>query len=251
MTDEMSLVVMSPGAVTTTVDVYVAASSDDAEQKPSGRTKPTNPDLELVQDRGSNQIVGLRFEGLDVPQGAVITNAYVQFQADEKNSEDTHLEIQGEDIDDALPFIKEDFNISARNRTSASVPWNPAPWKTVGEAGPDQRTTNILSVVQEVVNRPGWSSGNAMVLIVTGVGERVAESFDGLQSGAPMLQVQYVTNLPPVAVTDVVQTDEDTVLYGDVLAANPTTPDSDPNGGVLTVIAVDGLMLQVERAPES
>ena len=46
-------------------------------------------------------------------------------------------------------------------------------------------------------------------------------------------------NQPPVAVDDAVATDEDTVLAGDVLAANPTTPDSDPDGNPLTVTEVE------------
>ncbi|NIA25909.1 MAG: S8 family serine peptidase, partial [Gammaproteobacteria bacterium] len=41
-------------------------------------------------------------------------------------------------------------------------------------------------------------------------------------------------NTAPVAVDDVVSTDEDTLLSGDVLAANPTTPDSDPDGDSLS-----------------
>ncbi|MEZ5581625.1 MAG: Ig-like domain-containing protein [Candidatus Competibacteraceae bacterium] len=40
-------------------------------------------------------------------------------------------------------------------------------------------------------------------------------------------------NDPPVAVNDAVSTDEDTVLNGDVLAANPTTPDDDVDGAKL------------------
>lgn len=44
----------------------------------------------------------------------------------------------------------------------------------------------------------------------------------------------------PTAIDDAVATDEDTVLNGDVLAANPTTPDSDPEGDALVVTAVNG-----------
>lgn len=39
-----------------------------------------------------------------------------------------------------------------------------------------------------------------------------------------------------VAVNDAVTTDEDTVLNGNVFIANPSTPDSDPNNDILTVI---------------
>jgi hypothetical protein len=68
----------------------------------------------------------------------------------------------------------------------------------VGEAGPDQRTPDITSIVQEIVKRPGWSSGNALVIIITGTGERVAESYDGDQAAAPLLHVVYNTGPPNV-----------------------------------------------------
>jgi VCBS repeat-containing protein len=47
-------------------------------------------------------------------------------------------------------------------------------------------------------------------------------------------------NQPPVAVNDAVTTNEDTVLNGNVLIANPSTPDSDPNNDTLTVTQVNG-----------
>ncbi|HAX75251.1 MAG TPA: hypothetical protein DCY88_05295, partial [Cyanobacteria bacterium UBA11372] len=48
-----------------------------------------------------------------------------------------------------------------------------------------------------------------------------------------------VTNQPPVAVNDAVSTNENTILNGNVLVANPTTPDSDPNNDTLTVAQVN------------
>ncbi|MFN6473822.1 MAG: beta strand repeat-containing protein [Nostoc sp. SerVER01] len=47
-------------------------------------------------------------------------------------------------------------------------------------------------------------------------------------------------NQPPVAVNDAVSTNENTILAGNLLVANPTTPDSDPNGNPLTVTQVNG-----------
>ncbi|HAX75252.1 MAG TPA: hypothetical protein DCY88_05300, partial [Cyanobacteria bacterium UBA11372] len=43
------------------------------------------------------------------------------------------------------------------------------------------------------------------------------------------VNVTAASNLPPVAINDAVSTNEDTILNGNVLAANPTTPDSDPD----------------------
>ena len=51
--------------------------------------------------------------------------------------------------------------------------------------GGDKNTFAIAfatpDLIQEIVDRPGWSSGNAMVIIVTGSGRRVAEAYDGYQ----------------------------------------------------------------------
>jgi hypothetical protein len=172
------------------LEVRVSASSDDAEERSSGRIKLTSSDLELVFDR-TDQTVGVRFNSLHIPQGAAITNAYVQFQVDETHTVATSLTIQGEDTDNATTFLNSKHNISSRPRTTASALWNPAPWTSKGEAGPNQRTPNIASIIQEVTNRSGWSSGNSLVLIVTGTGERAAESFNGDQAGAPMLHIEY------------------------------------------------------------
>jgi hypothetical protein len=61
----------------------------------------------------------------------------------------------------------------------------------MGEAGPDQQTADIGPVIQEIVDRTGWSSGNSLVVIISGSGDRVAESFDGDAASAPLLQVAY------------------------------------------------------------
>ena len=43
------------------------------------------------------------------------------------------------------------------------------------------------------MNRPGWASGNALALIVTGsgTGKRTARSFNGNPAGAALLHVEY------------------------------------------------------------
>jgi C1A family cysteine protease len=189
------------------IKVRVSASSDDAEEFPSGEMYLDSSDLELVydawQDRG-NQTVGVRFNGVDIPQGAKILDAHVQFQVDEPNWEPTSLEIEGEDIDNAPSFLEADWNISSRARTDAQVSWSPEPWTIVGEPGPAQRTADISSIIQELVDRPGWASGNSLAIIITGTGKRVAESYDGDKDGAPFLYVAYtIPNIISVPAGDV------------------------------------------------
>jgi VCBS repeat-containing protein len=224
ISDEVTITV-EPDPSVSILDVRVAASSDDAEEDDAGGMSLTSSDLELVFD-GSNQIVGMRFNGIDIPQGATIVRAYVQFQVDETDTETTSLSIQGEAADNAQTFASGSGNISSRARTSASVSWSPPPWNTVGEAGFDQQTPDITSVIQEIVTQPGWASGNSLVVIITGSGHRTAESYNGDQTGAPLLHVEYEASsnhLPGVAITS--PANGSTFIAGDSITFNGTASD--------------------------
>jgi hypothetical protein len=233
--DEVTITVNEGGQVTV-IEAQVAADTDDAEESVSGSVSLGSSDLELVYDK-DNQMVGMRFTAVSVPPGATIVNAYVQFQVDETGSETTSLTVQGQAVDDAATFTYSMWDISSRARTASSVSWTPAPWTTVGEAGPDQRTPDIASVIQEIVSRPGWSSGNALVVIVTGNGKRVAESHNGSQAGAPLLHIEYTTgalsNQPPGVDAG---TDQVVDLLGSAALAGVVSDDGlpDPPGMVTT-----------------
>ena len=188
--DQTSITVLPEGStVPGVIEVRVANGPDDAEEKATGRVRLASPDLQMVLS-GSNQTVGLRFAGVAIPAGATIVNAYVQFRVDEVSTAATSLIIQGEASDDPGTFTTATRNVSTRPRTGAQVPWVPASWPTVNEVGPNQRTPNLAGVIQEIVSRPGWATGHALVLIVTGTGKRTADSFNG--GWGPLLHVEYV-----------------------------------------------------------
>lgn len=60
-----------------------------------------------------------------------------------------------------------------------------------GERSEKQRTSDLSSLIQEVVNQSNWQEGNALVLIISGSGRRTAQSWDVAWSGTPMLYVDY------------------------------------------------------------
>jgi hypothetical protein len=177
----------NPG--TFTMDRAIASSPDDVEERSNGRMWPDNGDLELVTDGSDVQAVGLRFTDLGIPRGVNITHAYVQFQVDHTSSVATNLTVRAQSADHAAPFTTVKFNLSSRPRTAASVAWSPPPWTKRLVAEEDQRTPDLSAVLQEVVDRPGWASGNALALVISGSGSRVAESFDG--GFASILHVEY------------------------------------------------------------
>jgi hypothetical protein len=217
------------GGGTTGLDLAVAGSADDAEERTSGGTVTLGSgDLNLGQDGARAQHVGMRFAGVTIPRGATITDASVQFQVDEASTAPANLAIAGQAADSAPAFTTATGNVSSRTRTAAAVSWAPAAWPTAGARGADQRTPNLAAVLQEIVSRPGWDSGNALALIVTGTGERTAESVDGGAPRAPVLHIAYTTGgSPPANVAPTVSAGSDVAVTRPNAAALAGTVDDD------------------------
>ena len=220
--DAVTVMVSAPGLT----EARVIAGPDDAEESNVGKVSLSSSDLELVVDGTIAQTVGLRFRGVTVPKGATIARAYVQFQVDERSSDVASLTIRGQATDNAPAFVNATGNISSRSRTAAAVSWSPAAWTTVGQAGLAQQTASIKSIIQEIVNRSGWSSGNALALIMTGTGRRTAVAYEGVPAAAPLLHIEYSTG-PNTAPTATNVTISGTAQVGKVLTGNYTYNDAD------------------------
>ncbi len=188
-------VTAAPPPGTTTIDVRPVTVTDDAEESATGSVATNSSDLELVFD-GSNQTVGIRWPAIPIDPGANISAAWVQFTADESQSEVTNLTIRGQAAANAAAFSSTSLNISSRPRTAAAVAWSPAPW-TAGQVGAAQKTTDIKSIVQEIVSSSGWARGNALALIFTGTGHRTAVAVTGNSSRWAVLHVEFSGGTPP------------------------------------------------------
>lgn len=185
----------------------IADATDDMEEYVTGNVGTFDvgsSDLEMTTEGGGTQIIGLRFNGVKVPQGALITRAYVQFRADESHSGATTLVLKAQNADNPGTFTTTD-KISTRPLTQDSVRWADIPAWTTGDAGDAQRTPDLTKLVQTVVNRGGWATGNAMVFVVSGTGKRVADSFDDTEAArkAAELVIEYLRPVTiKVAITD-------------------------------------------------
>ncbi len=184
-------------SISNTTCISISSGADDVEENEvTGAMYSNSTDLELVFDTyqsAGDQTIGMRFNTVDVPQGAFITNAYIQFTVDEVDTGTSNLTIEGEDTDNAASFGSTAFEITNRAKTQASVSWSPPAWNTVGDQTSDQQTPDISSIIQEIVDRPGYSTNNSMVLVITGTGVRTAESYNGSPSQAPQLCIEYTT----------------------------------------------------------
>jgi len=167
----------------------VSQSADDAEEfLRNGRVYLESTDLELVEDGPDNQLVGLRFQGVDVPKGAIIRSAFVEFTVDEPSEGGASIRIQGEKNPFPEDFSEKTRGLSLRPKTLGYVEWFPEAW---GSEGGKQRTFDLSPVVQEIIGHYSWESGNPVVMFFSGSGIRVAESFDGEKDASPKLFVEY------------------------------------------------------------
>ncbi len=196
----------------TTIDVQVFYSEDDAEEVripvggALGDVDLTSSDLELVFDSDPDY-VGLIFREVQIPKGATITEAWVQFTVDALVEGTTDvpvkLEVWGGYEGDATLISGDPFSVSNRPFTTAMVPWEPGPSVAVGDAGENERTPDISDIITEIISHPDWASGNNMCIIVT-TGDttdladknREMESVDGDAAGAPVLHVVYEEGAP-------------------------------------------------------
>lgn len=171
----------------------IATSSDDAEEAASGGTPDiTSSDIEIVNDGATTQQVGVRFTNITIPVGATIQAAYLRFVGDEAQSAGTqNADIYGEDADSPGTFTTSSNNITGRTETTAKVDWDAVPASVVGQI---QTSPDIKTVIQEIVDRAGWASGNNMVILIEPGGSnatRTYVSYDSQPYVSAMLHVEY------------------------------------------------------------
>lgn len=153
-----------------------------------GRVPPARLASNQALHEEASQVVGLRFTDLDIPRGARILSAYLEFAAHEHTPWTSSITIRAQATDDAPAIVDTGGNPTLGPLTVAGVEWSPAAsGNLAAERG--ARTPNLAPMFQEVVSRPGWTPGNAIVLVFTRAGQGAA--FEGGRSEAPQLHVEY------------------------------------------------------------
>ncbi|MBC8218834.1 MAG: hypothetical protein H8E73_10250 [Planctomycetes bacterium] len=129
---------------------------------------------------------------MNVPQGVRIVEARLKICSHtEYLTADVYGTIRAEDTDSAAVFsgLSPIWN---RSMTSASVnwdhiePWSPDTW---------YESPDIAEVIQEVINRDGWTQGNSLGIFYSTRkhegGYRQFSSYDRGIDYAPILEITY------------------------------------------------------------
>lgn len=231
--------------------IPIVSSSDDAEETVSNnQISLTSTDLEMVNDNGNDQIIGLRFNNIYIPEGATLLRAYIQFETDEINDPVnlTDLVIHGELATNSNTFTADNSNISSRTTTVNSTNWsNVDGWGNIGVASYSQRTPAVTDIVSEIILQNDWVSGNPITFIISGSGRRVAKSFDESASGAPKLLLYYNSNCPITSIVSATQSECDDL--NDTYSQDfIVTYDDAPASGTLNV---NGQSFAIETSPQT
>lgn len=167
----------------------VAGGADDAGgRKWSTYQKLGEPSLAVGQE-----VAGMRFAGLGIPQGARIGKATLKLCAYTSDLRaDLTAVIQAEAADDVDEFSS-DHRVSGATTTDASQQW---PWGSPAwSSNTWYESPDISGVIQEVVDRPGWSADSSLALILSAEGYATTDrrfwSYDGNPDNAVQLEITY------------------------------------------------------------
>ena len=172
-------------SVSYTLIVQISAEEDDVEEGAiNGAMAFESSDLELGDydtwtqsgvDQGV-QTVGLKFNAIDIPVGSTILTASIRFTCDAVGADPAEMTVYGENVGNATVFTETAYDLKNRTKTVENAVWDIPEWVATGDNGLAQQTPELGNIVQAIVNREDWGSGNSMVFILAPSGSTVDET---------------------------------------------------------------------------
>ncbi len=210
----------------------VSANNDNCTENTVGTTWSRVGPGNLYVGRFSSSYAALNFgaifRNVTIPQGATITEAYISlYLRAEGDGQPVVSRIFGFDEDSVSDFGES--LPAAKAQTSAYTDWT-----IDGPEGQWDQSPNISSIVQEIVNRSGWSDGNAMGFVIAENGtsgdyEVKPGNYADNASLATQITIVYSSgNQDPTAVINANPTSGNAPLTVNFNGTESSDPDSDP-----------------------
>jgi len=202
-----------PVFIDTDVDEIVGASDDDCYRRltTSGWSLTLSYCVAGVYSTSFYQYgSGMRFQTVAI-EGTINVGYLILTCSTASTVTGTNSRISAEDVDDAAVFTDNygAFDTRWAARTTARVDWdNIASWVLNTE----YNSPSIVSVIQEIVDRDGWASGQDIVIFWEDYEDRSAHdaerrrraySYDGSTTKCPQLHIEYEAVAPPTFIPTV------------------------------------------------
>lgn len=187
---------------------YITQSSDDVTRRLNTSTWTMTAEVQCGGLAASYQQygAGLRWQSLAIPAGSTITTAYITFNAQRDcTGTATRSRICGELDSNPSTFADNSgvFDTRYANHTTAVIDWDNLPaWYT----DTTYQSPEIKTVIQEIIDLPGWSAGNSLVLFwqdfdnrstLTSDNRKFADSYDSDNTKTPALYIEWTPPGPP------------------------------------------------------
>ncbi len=187
----------------TTLNLQVGASADDANEISDGTTTLTST---TFTSDASTEWFGWRFLNVTIDGTATIDDAILSvYLTSGTGGDEPGMRGEANNVDDAAVFVSgaANFNISGRANTTAEVQWDDA---DLGSAGGlfEEWGCSVTggagltweAVIQEVIDRAGWASGNDIALLAGGLGlgstrDLTLDFYDTNTARAAKLDIDY------------------------------------------------------------
>ena len=107
----------------------------------------------------------IRFTNVQVPKGALIASAKINLRAYASRADEISVKIVAVAADNPdAPATASDIHYATK--TDSYIEWSPSNWT----ANTWVETPDISNVIQEIVSREGWESGNAILIHIANNG---------------------------------------------------------------------------------
>ena len=152
--------------IETGLDGETSISFDDGEYENGVIDKMNDDDLDMGWEGDDLNIMAsfTRYQNVTIPQGTPIDSVTLVIYAHEQETAPAMITIVAEAADSTL-MIPEDDTLANRTMTAASVRWEITEDWAMWEPYP---SPNLATIIQELIDRPGWKSGNALTLFLIG-----------------------------------------------------------------------------------
>lgn len=182
----------------TTLNVKVNNGTDDAHETDFPHDFNRTATIVAMNSNGSSVSRyngGFVFDNVTIPNAATINSATLSTWASGTFYDDPCVNIYGNDVDNANSFSAEG-TVTNRTLTTANVSY-----QTTGIGTGKVASSDIASVVQEIVNRASWASGNSMGILPRGKTSPSqnwwVQSYEGDSTKAAELDVDYTAGGGP------------------------------------------------------
>lgn len=144
--------------------------------------------------------ISLRFTGITIPQGTTINSAKITFLSTSTQTVNITSLIEGVDEDNTSEFDDSpEDSARTRTHTTANVAWSGSISQTNNT---NIDTPSITSIVQEIIDRAGWSSGNAMAFWLSNNGTSSGNylsfaEYSTASDKSAILTIDYVSATSP------------------------------------------------------